>query len=116
MTWRILRSILHSPLKANYTGLDNTLLGNVLFWSFFFTKTKQDQVLISDIQNPCQNLHSMLAKLFGPTILLVTFLRHPVLCSFYFLVVHLIFISSKELSQVSFKIDKRTSLTFEVSD
>ena len=73
-------------------------------------------MLISDIQNPCQNLHSMLAKLFGPTILLVTFLRHPVLCSFYFLVVHLIFISSKELSQVSFKIDKRTSLTFEVSD
>ena len=100
---------------VNYTGLDITLLGNVLFWSFF-TKTKQDQMPISDTQYPCQNLHSMLVKIFGPTILLVTFLRHPVLCSFYFLVVHLIFISSKEVSLVSFKIDKKTSLTFEISD
>ena len=97
--------------------------GSKLYWlSYYpvrkriFTKTKQDQALISDNQNPCQNLHSMLVKLFGSTILLGTFLRYPMLCSFYFLVVHLISISSKEVSLVSFKIDKNTSLTFEISD
>ena len=53
---RILRAMVHSPLKAKYTSLEMTLLQNVFFWSFLTrtSRIKRSQVMFLARFDPTQ--------------------------------------------------------------